>query len=261
MALGFIIPLKSRKVSEDWNITSMLLNQTISSIRNQTSKDIEIIVVCHERPILSPENIKLVQFFDCDHELQRKNHIGEITHYKQIDYIQDKTMKITLGLKQMGTNQAINYYMVLDADDLIHKDLAEFVNRQHDPNGYIIKNGYEYFTTRQLIVNRKDMDKICGSTTILHRRHVTLPPVINETTIWKHPWGLFSHADMDLAFANRSHPLSCIPFPAVMYILDHGQNASIEFRGGNIKKIKKSIKLLLKARKPSPELMKFFGIL
>ncbi len=51
--LVFIIPLKSAKVSSDWQRVSALFENCVKSACNQTSNKFYVIVVCHEKPITS----------------------------------------------------------------------------------------------------------------------------------------------------------------------------------------------------------------
>src|SRR5690606_8310594 len=101
---------------------------------------------------------------------------------KQIDYILDKNRKLALGLKSLSLSN-VDYYMVLDADDLLHRDLVKFALDIKDPNGYILNEGYEYFIKQNKIIQRSDMANICGSTTIIHKQHISLNYEIKDSKI------------------------------------------------------------------------------
>lgn len=259
MSLGIVIPLKSKKVSENWELTSKLLEETILSIRNQSSDAYKVVVVGHEEPVLSQESKSLIDFISCDFGFRRINHTGEINHYKQIDYILDKNRKLALGLKWLEERSS-DYYMVLDADDLIHKDLVSFVVENKHQNGYIINSGYEFFVNRKKLIKRQDMANICGSTTIIHKNLFALPSEISDNTMASIPWCYLSHSHMESYFKEKGFPLRSIPFPALLYKLAHGQNASDEFRGGLKSRLKLKAKLLLKGETLRSEVYYNFGL-
>src|SRR5690606_30293405 len=135
MSVGIIIPLKAKIVADNWQLTCQLLENTLFSLKNQTSQSFKVVVVGHDIPELSEETAQLITFSQCSFELRRVNHSGEITHYTQIDRILDKYRKIGQGLRILKKYNC-QYYIVLDADDLLHKDLIKYVLQNKDRNGY-----------------------------------------------------------------------------------------------------------------------------
>jgi glycosyltransferase involved in cell wall biosynthesis len=257
--VGIIIPLKSKQVSDNWVATSALLEQTLHSIRNQTSVNVEVVICCHEKPLIAAESLSGYTLIECTLPLPVLNKDEIITHYKQIDYIVDKTRKICMGLQHLKKKE-VEYYFVLDADDLIHKELLSYVLKEADPNGYIITKGYEYFVREQRCIHKNHMDKICGSTAIIHKKHVQIPEELIDSELWKNPWGRLSHGDIQDWFTQNSIPLKEIPFNALLYKLNHGQNASDEFRVGIKYKIKEKVKLALQGKRIDSQIVSAFSM-
>ena len=50
MTFGIVIPLKSKKISRDWNVTSGTLERTINSVLAQTDGDFIVVVAGHDKP-------------------------------------------------------------------------------------------------------------------------------------------------------------------------------------------------------------------
>ncbi|HEX8546941.1 MAG TPA: glycosyltransferase family A protein [Cytophagaceae bacterium] len=259
MSLGIVIPLKSKRVSDNWNLTSKLLDETLTSLRNQSLQNFKVIIVCHELPDISAENKNIAQFLQCDFELRSHKPGQEITHYKQIDYILDKNRKISYGLEAIQSRD-IEYFMVLDADDLVHKDFVKYIMDTKDPNGYIVHLGYQYYTDLEKVVDRNDIDKICGSSTVLHESLVPIPSKITDESMTIIPWCFLCHSHMETHYSETKRLLHEIPFPSVLYKLGHGQNASDEFREGLLDYIKLKAKLLIKGKKATVEIKSSFGI-
>ena len=46
----FLVPVKSEKLSSDWDKFSELVNRSLKSINGQKDKDFQIVVACHELP-------------------------------------------------------------------------------------------------------------------------------------------------------------------------------------------------------------------
>lgn len=247
-SLGIVIPLKSEKICSDWLATCHLLNSTLDSIRNQTSCLQKTVVVCDEIPVLSEANLKSTSI------LQLPGEIKSGREFRKPDAIIDKTLKLTYGLKTL-MDAGMDYCMVMDADDLLHKDLVEFVSKHELANGFVIKDGYEYYSRHHKLVHRTDLDMMCGSTTIIQREFIVIPESIDESTIWSNTWGKYSYSQMVSYFEGISRPLVEIPFPALIYRLDHGggnlSNEKGNGRNGLKYHCKKAIKIGLLGRSPS----------
>lgn len=259
MAVGFIIPLKSRKVAQDWKITSHLLEQTIYSLNNQTCKDFYAVIVGHESPDLSPTAQDAVKFLASPFAIPPLKKSGNYRYHRDFDRILDKYRKIALGLSELR-QEKLSYVMVLDADDLLHKDLVSYVLQKMNPNGYIIRCGYQYYSKIKRIIARTDLDKICGSTTIIHTSHVPFPEEVTADTISQIPWCYLSHADMEAHFRKHKRPLQLLPFNGLMYVVQHGQNASDEFRESPKSKLKEFLKPVLLGKQITNQEIEDFGI-
>lgn len=253
--IAIIIPLISKKLVRDWNSISVLLNRTLQSVIHQTSPHVKVVVVGHEQPPLPSE----IEFIPCPLPLPVLPGVTNPTHYKQIDYILDKTRKIVLGMQYLQKWNP-TYYFILDADDVLHKKTVELLLSLQHPNGYILNAGYEYFSDNQRLFYRSDIEKRCGSTTVLNSRLVNIPEHLDDQSVWNHPWGKVSHGDMESYFEGLQLPLYRLDTPLVLYTLGHGQNASDEFREGILAKIKVNIKKYICSKKMSTAIAMDFSL-
>ena len=64
--LCFIIALKSKKVSNNWETVSKLFETSLRSAYQQIDSDFKIIVVCHEMPQLQYSYNNRVEFINVD---------------------------------------------------------------------------------------------------------------------------------------------------------------------------------------------------
>lgn len=262
MLVGFVIPLKSKKVTSDWAVTCRLLDQTLNSLALQTCKDFRAVVVGHEKPNLSNTAWQIAEYITSPFDLPIIK--GNYKYYKDFNRISDKYHKIVTGI-QFFRRENLSYLMVLDADDLIHKDLVDYVLKEKDPNGYIIKKGYQYYMKSKRLIYKQNLDKICGSTTIIHVDLVEFPEMVNNESIsslqsTSIPWGHLAHSEMEAYFQQNNKPLRIIPLPGVVYVMQHGQNASDEFRETLNSKLRERLKIFLKGKPVSCEILTNFGI-
>jgi hypothetical protein len=261
MTLGFIIPLKSKIVSTDWTVTCGLLDQTLKSLKNQTSQDFVVIVVGHEKPDLSIEWNQQYQFASSPFTLASlKIKPGtEIHSYLDINYNTDKLQKLAVGLQILAL-ACPDYYMMLDADDILHKEFVSYVGNTKAANGYIARLGYEYYLKQRKLIASENLHKICGSTTVIHHSHMLVPQTLDEAGVGSMIWSKISHADMEDVFLRSGTPLQPMPFPSVLYVLNHGQNASNEFRRKTKHYLRTTLKIILKGRRIPARIAQDFGL-
>ena len=113
--LAFIIPLKSAKVSSDWERTQEMLRNTLASVNQQPG--CRAIVVCNEPP-------------DVDATIVEANFQVQSLTFEEAR--NDKMRKCHLGL-QHAASFSPKRAMLLDADDLVHREFVKHVSR-FDPS-------------------------------------------------------------------------------------------------------------------------------
>ncbi|MBD2201179.1 hypothetical protein H6G33_01000 [Calothrix sp. FACHB-1219] len=244
MSLGIIIPLKSKQVSKSWETVSNLLACTLQSIQNQSYQDYHAVVIGHDRPDLSAFGDHLIDFLFSEFEIPPLKKGGSYSRYSDFDRILDKYRKIALGY-QFLKSRDITYFMVLDADDLIHQDLTRYIFENYNSNGFILKNGYQYFRKNQKVVNRTDLDKICGSTTIIHANHIPEIDIVNDQSLKLIPWCFLCHSQMESYFSSKGTPLKNVDFPSLMYVYQHNENCSNEFVSTLKSKFRQQLKIFI----------------
>lgn len=215
--LGFAISLRSKRTTTDWDRAVLLLSRTLDSVLNQTSRDVRAVVGCHEYPDALSIADDRISFEQVDYPPPI---------YKD-EWVVDKQRKreiATLSAYRMGCT----YVMPLDADDLVSNRLAEFVLGQGAEFGYIVEKGYEYSFERDCFSYAPRLSRVCGSCGVFRWQEGDLP---------KTPWepGDFAYREQ----VNTPHPgwkrrnqevnrpLVPIPFPAVTYVVETGQNISV----------------------------------
>lgn len=216
--LVFIIPLKSPQVSQDWQLVCKLFARTLRSVCNQTSERFKIIVACHELPKInfSHPNVSY-KLVDCP-----------IPNCDFISKDKDKMYKMLVGLQQ-AQNFNPSHIMFVDADDCVSKYLAEFVEKNRESNGWFANCGYEYREdSKSLLVRNNNFHLRSNTSHIIKNKLLKNELLKNNVQIdinnISHGNFILQHIDTFRILQEKGFLLAPLPFKAVVYITNNGEN-------------------------------------
>jgi hypothetical protein len=218
--LCFIIPFKSRAVSLDWTRDCLLLKQTLNSAWRQTDPDYQVIVVHHEKPITANSYDSRVSFLAVDYPSPEiRAHLSNAEVGRS-----DKWKKITRGFLK-AQEYCPDFVMVVDADDLIHRELARHANARKTANGWVFKSGYRYHYGGHWLVHTGCFHQICGTSIIVRNELVGCDGISGDSNgaLMREQLG---HMRAEKYFSSRGTPLDDLPFPGAIYVLGHSGNQS-----------------------------------
>lgn len=202
----FGIPFISKHAAVDWDKSVALLNNTLSSVAQQTDKRFRCLIACHDIPDVREEYKPFITFLPIDTPPPDSLSLMR----------QDKGRKkreIAVHLRQQGGG----YLMFLDADDLVHKKLVEHALAQQAEHGYILKHGYMYYTgARKIMPVEGVFDQQCGSCAIFRFAPDDLPTSVEDETRYFSMF--YKHATWEETARQHNRPLQPVPFPAAIYI-------------------------------------------
>lgn len=208
--LVFIIPVKSPAISPDWSLFSRLFERCLRSVCNQTSPNFKVVVVCNEKPqttFESPHVEYLMVNFPPPGSEKVSLLIG-IQSPKE----SDKAKKILAGLTYAKKFNP-SHTMIVDADDCISKNIAKFVEKNPDGDGWYIKKGYIYKEGKKYIyLNLKNFNHLCGTAIII--KYYLAKLLINEGTY-------YDHCAVSL---NNDIQLKPLPFTGAIYSIENKEN-------------------------------------
>ena len=152
----FIIPFRSKATCRDWEAVSGALRGTLASIANQSASGYRCILACHEPPdgFVARPWLAVV-------EVSSPRPAGPA------EYKGDKRAKLVAGLREY-LRDPTELYMILDADDRVHAELARHVGGADAPT-YLVDKGYVYAGGRWLRAHNGTFDRLCGSTCVSNR--------------------------------------------------------------------------------------------
>ena len=215
----FAVPLRPRRGCTDWQIVQQRLRHTIRSIRGSVDKNYLIVLACHDRPDLDPgEDVQLLNA-----------PFGPAPNPEQ--GAQDKGRKLRLigaWLREHLSAEAA-HVMFLDSDDLVHRELVQFVRRAAVRCCYSIERGYMYdCRTGVLELRSRRFFALCGSSFIGCFERGELPQSWDDLESPFAQFGVYplhrGHQHYASVAAELGKQVQTIPFPAVTYVVNHGDN-------------------------------------
>ncbi|OLP15564.1 hypothetical protein BST81_25475 [Leptolyngbya sp. 'hensonii'] len=217
----FIIPLKGKKMSKDWEATSRLLDRTMRSVCRQTSEQFRAIVIHREKPetdFFHP-NLHYLEV-DFEPDVSSSMTAKEIRQQKRVD----KGKKILSGLHHIH-NLGIDasHAMVVDSDDLISCRIAAFVNQHQDAAGWFIKTGFKYLETAAQAYWKREFYKACGTCNILNLQVIDVPALELNRGYGYYKF-LIDHGQVKDKLKQRGVILKPLPFPGAIYVIGTGEN-------------------------------------
>ncbi|MCC1494571.1 hypothetical protein [Cognatishimia sp. F0-27] len=208
----FLIPLVGPHHVSDWSAVTQRLNATVQSFLDQDDPRWQAVICCQTRPAGLPDDPR-------------------ITHLPFDDPTSgnDKWRKLAALCAHLPTlSDRPGYAMSFDADDLLRKGTVARMLSSPE-RGWLARSGYvmDHATGDVALADsptpslplRKPFWKLCGSCAALWY-DPTLPEATDFlTAMTAHEHRMFPH----LA-ALAGLPLTPLPRPSVLYVLNHGDN-------------------------------------
>jgi len=263
----FIVPVLSqvmagkhwaRADNPDGRSVEDSLNRCMQSLVNQTAiADVRIHVVCHEIPIMHVDPTRIAAHSVTfprppDMDLATYNKLsGKVLPKLPNDdrkKIGDKYSKIKVGLTAAFCDPEAQWIMIVDHDDLIHKDVAAHA-LEHDGQflgGHTVTRGYAWQVGAPTLRTLDGFHKTCGSCNIV-RLAQWEKDLFNQTkdinafgfgnegepTSRKNHWLFAGHASTFARLRKAGRDTRKLPFRAAVYVTDTGANYSNTKRSGS----------------------------
>jgi hypothetical protein len=218
----FAIPIAPFRDAAQWANLEELLGATLRSVLNQSEAGFRVFIAGHERPAI------LDSFPD-----PRISFVA-VTHKKPTtdkDRRRDKSRKrwaIAVEARKLGGG----YFMYLDADDYVHRDLVRHVLGDDNGAGYFIPEGLVLDYRNRTIapvpgVWDLPFNEVCGSSGIVCFAPGDLPKRPYPRQFFR--FGLFFRVQNHHFFQDgvvRGQPILPVPFRAAVYVVNNGLNLS-----------------------------------
>jgi hypothetical protein len=148
--------------------------------------------------------------------------------------------------------------MMMDADDCVHRDLAQHVNHYPPTDGWSMNTGYLWDEGSSWLYRTKNFAGLCGSSAIIRLLPEDFPTSESEAS---DRFFILTngHSVINNYMAKRGTPLRPLPFIGSIYVTATGENDSaIRMAGWQGKK--HAIGKLLAARPLTQRVRSEFGL-
>ncbi len=220
----YAVPLRAKQTSNNWEEVCQLLEATIKSIA-AGGGDYQIVVACHDTPV-----------FSSGYQNERVSFI-KVWHPVPTDksgYMADKSSKKNVARRKiLETAKPGDYFMFIDADDLVSKDFSRQIeamfSRNPDADDITLYTGYVLDAGRDKVSYLDGVSKVfyknCGSCFISKLDERDCAGLEEKDTFL---FSLKDHTkfpDSSLAFGRS---VMAMKTPVVCYIMNHGSNDTSE---------------------------------
>ena len=214
--LIFLVPLISSRLASDWGEVVDHLSLTINSILRSTSEHF-LIGICHNQEDKIPD-FRDSRVVAIPANFPPNGDVGAGTI--------DKRRKVRAAAAYFKSEQmGDNYFMFLDADDLVHRELVAYVLGKAEDKAYLINEGYCYDSLNgSFSAISGEFHLLCGSCFISYFNTSELPDdyMDDECLLSKIQGG--RHRNWGGRAKRFGKKVSRIPFPAIVYHMNHSES-------------------------------------
>ena len=215
--LTFLIPLRARQLTGQYELQTELLQRTLDSILAQTHADFSVLLICHDHPVIPQLDHPAVSV--------RTVHLP-LPARTNDDMCADKVLKLTLGI-EWALARGSEYVMFTDADDRVSRRLAAHAAANPGRNGWYFDKGFSYSVAEHRLRRLRDYYKICGTCAIFRTEFLDLGPSELRPGAIVSTLAESDHDTWVARMAQRGTPIEPLPFAGAVYVRHEDSLSSI----------------------------------
>ncbi len=225
----FIIALKNKAVASNWDVVEKNFNNTLRSIFNQTDGNFRVYVGYTDMPQLYEKYDERLIMIPCNTH----------TPVERIEKLRDRGWKLSVcsnaiynEIDELSFEDGGVFVFPVDADDLVNRNIAKYVNSHPRANGFkskrsfLHKKGRKYFEITPYFGGTMNIMKLYKDDLISKMPDVSQCFELSASSeLRKYPvtWDDFG---VERQFADMGRPFSKLPFKSTIYLLGNGDNLS-----------------------------------
>ncbi len=216
--LTFVIPIRHPENANSWDMTKKNLQETLLSISAQTSDNWQCIVVANhgsDLPIM-PNNCRICYVDFPPNQLHAQGDVDKEVFYEAFRV--DKGRRVLAGMLCAGET---HFFMIVDDDDFVHRELCAFVGKDLSANGWYIDNGYVWGEGGSLLIEQSGFHLFCGTSHIINSDLYELPETFEDADMENVKLMMGSHVKIKQVLDERGKPISPLPFIGAVYRIGH----------------------------------------
>ena len=216
----FIIPVRHPDNAKNWGALTKRLQQTALSIAAQTDKAWSAIVVANEGAELPPLPIgfSVVRVDFLPNPLHDLDAADREAVYEAFRI--DKGRRVLAGMLQAGSP---GYFMIVDDDDFVNRDIVGFVSKNRGASGWSVTRGYVWSEGGRLMFLHSSFASLCGTSHIVRADLYRVPPSFDDADEDYIKRMLGSHIRIEEILRAQGAALAPLPFPGAVYRVGHAE--------------------------------------
>ena len=248
----FLTPLSAQSSVSDWRLVCELLRETLRSLENQVSEKFQSYICCHDIPDFAKELDERFHFIL--HPFVAP--VSALSVEGVNNGVRDGMLKRDVALFHSDPNPD-DFVVLLDADDLYHRELVKDLESLHAFDCVLFENGYEFCHKSRRLLGRRDMVSRTCSSFALKAKFLRLPNSLSEddlrTTLYHDVW----HSNVREYLVREDISFHVIESPRVIYKTNTSLNHSDYFRKGIVAQLKQRLKFFFGRKLTSSDREKF----
>lgn len=232
----FITSIRHPNNAKNYQTIIDLLKITIESVCGQdTDFPFKFLIVCNEKPNIEVDE-SVVEFLVVDFPQPGDGKSLELA-FESV--LVDKGSKLAAGLAWVNQYNPSKVF-IIDADDWVNKDIVGFVSKHRQTSFWHIDTGYLVNMAEKRCTRKHGLCRYCGSTYIYDYKQLLqlvgytgkLNLVLSQSYITENindfgmRYLLGDHRRQLGHFHKLGIKISSIPFKAICWVLDTGENHS-----------------------------------
>ncbi|WP_395344618.1 glycosyltransferase family A protein [Ningiella sp. W23] len=230
--LLFTIVVRHPKTSNNYVHVCTLLKRTIRSVCQQQNAEFLLVVACSEKPDFDIDDERVI-FKTIDCSIPKTRH----------EMLMDKSVKRLVAFQEGLRRTKFSYLMMLDADDLVSKNLASFILSSLPDGasgarlnaGYLLdfnnqrlqkKYGFNHYCGSSLIYNINDVISMLGVSKKAFMALNTQAEFLEACDNYVMKEMLGDHRHPNHFFKSKKRPLVQIYEPLACWVVNNGENLS-----------------------------------
>lgn len=214
----FVIPVRHQDNAKSWPELTARLAQTMASVAAQSHPDWQGIVVANhgaQLPPLPPGFCEVrVDFPPNDmHELGKQGHEAFYEAFRL-----DKGRRVLAGMLAAPGSR---YFMIVDDDDFVSREIAGFLAEQPEENGWTIDRGYVWSEDGNMLIQHDNFHYLCGTSLVVRGELYALPRRFEDADMEWVKSMLGSHVQIAGILEKQGRPLASLPFRGAVYRVGH----------------------------------------
>ena len=214
----FIIPVRHQDNAKDCPALGGRLMQTVQSIASQTHASWRGLIVANvgaQIPAL-PQGFEVVRVTFPPNQLHDLGAGDKEAMYDAFRW--DKGRRVLSGMIAAGPT---GYFMIVDDDDFVSRDITAHAANNYGANGWTIENGYIWSEGGRLAFLHSHFASFCGTSHVIRSDLYEVPSSVAAASEDYVKTMLGSHVRIEAILAAKGSPLQSLPFPGAIYRVGH----------------------------------------